>query len=130
MKRCASSLALLLGCSCVAVRANESAASEMSHFLSGALIASAATVVADHYAVEQRGWVGFWTSVGVSFVSETVQVMTSSSSTLRGPALDFAYNLAGAALGAWVTDCCILQPVVVRDAAGHRTIGIALQARF
>lgn len=125
-------LALLLGSGIGAARANDSSGSEISHLVSGALVASAATALADHfdYRVEDRGWVGFWTSVGISFVSETVQVIQSGSSQVHGSALDFGFNLVGAALGAWVTDCCILQPVVTRDTLGHRTVGIAMQVQF
>ncbi|MCO5123311.1 MAG: hypothetical protein M9915_06175 [Rhizobacter sp.] len=132
MKPAKAFLALVFGLNGSLACANESTASEVSHLISGALIASAATALADHYdyRVEDRGWVGFWTSVGISFVSESVQVLTSGSSQVHGSALDFGYNLVGAAIGAYVTDRYILQPVVTRDAAGNRTVGVAMQMQF
>ena len=60
----------------------------------------------------------------------SVQVIANGSSQLRGSSLDFASNLIGAALGAWVTDRYILAPVVVRDAAGHARVGVALKMDF
>ena len=114
----------------VPARGNDSAGSELSHVVAGAGIASAATAAANHLDVEQRGWVGFWVSVGVSLVEEVPQVISNGSSQLRGSALDFGSNLIGAAFGAWVTDRYILQPVVSHDALGHRAIGVALQMPF
>ena len=132
MKSAKVFLALVLGLHGTLACANDSTGSELSHLLSGALVASAATALANHYdyRVEDRGWVGFWTSVGISFVSESVQVISNGSSQVHGSALDFGYNLVGAAIGAFVTDRFILQPVVTRDPAGHRTVGIAMQTTF
>jgi len=121
-------LALLLGCG--AAHANDSLGSEISHVVAGAAIASAATAVASHFEVENRAWVGFWTSVGISFVEEGAQVASNGSSQVRGSALDFGANLVGAAFGAWVTDRYILQPVVTHDAAGHSLLGVALHMQF
>ncbi len=123
-----TSLVLMLGCG--AARANDSFGSEFSHFVTGAAIASAATAVASHYELEDRGWIGFWTSVGISFVEEAAQVASNGSSQLRGSALDFGSNLLGAALGAWVTDRYLLQPMVTRDATGHSSVGVALRMKF
>jgi uncharacterized protein YfiM (DUF2279 family) len=121
-------LALVLGCG--TARANDSFASEFSHFVAGAAIASAATAVASHFELENRGWVGFWTSVGISFAEEAVQVASNGSSQLRGSAMDFGANLLGAAIGAWVTDKYVLQPMVKQDAAGHSSMGVALHMKF
>lgn len=110
--------------------ANESFGSEFSHLVAGAAIASAATVVADHYGVEQRAWVGFGTSVGISFVLEAVQIAANGSSQVGPSALDFGANLVGAAFGAWVTDRFVLQPVVSKDASGHVRAGVAMKLPF
>jgi hypothetical protein len=111
--------------------ANDSFGSEFSHLVGGMAIASAATVVADRCgAGENRGWVGFGTSVAFSFVNEAVQVAANGSSQLRGSSLDFAANLAGAAFGALVTDKYVLAPVVVNDASGQRHLGVAFHMRY
>lgn len=129
-RTCAVLLALVLFLGCGAACANDSVGSEVSHVISGAVIASAATAVASHFEVENRGWVGFWTSVGISFVEEAVQVAANGSSQVRGSALDFGSNLVGAAFGAWVTDRYLLQPVVRHDTAGHTSVGVALHMKF
>lgn len=119
--------AAVLWLGCGNAIANDSLGSEFSHFVAGGVIAGTVTAIADHYGVEQRGWVGFWTSVGLSFISEGLQVAANGSSQAKGSALDFGSNLLGAALGAWVTDRYILQPVVTRDAAGHQFFGMVLK---
>jgi uncharacterized protein YfiM (DUF2279 family) len=111
-------------------RANESFGSEFSHFVAGAAIASAATAVADHVGAEDRAWIGFGTAVGISFVLEAAQIASNGSSQVGPSALDFASNLVGAALGAWVTDQFLLKPVVQRDSAGHQRIGLVLWKTF
>ncbi|MEO7851941.1 MAG: hypothetical protein ABIR94_06750 [Rubrivivax sp.] len=120
--------ALFLACSLC--RANDSFNSEFSHFAGGAITASAATAVADHYGVQQRAWVGFWTSTGISLVLEGVQVIANGSSQIKGAALDFGSNLIGAAIGAWVTDRYLLQPVIAKDSQGHYTVGVAFGMAF
>jgi len=116
---------------CAGASANDSFGSEISHVFAGMAIASGATVIADHYgAGTNRGWIGFGTSVGLGFIAEALQVASNGSSQIRGSSLDFASNLVGAAIGAWVTDQYLLAPVVATDAAGHRHVGLALQLRF
>ena len=115
---------------CGLCRANDSFNSEISHMAAGAAFASAATVIADHYGVEERGWVGFWTSVGIGFVSEGIQVIANGSSQVRGSALDFGSNLIGAAIGAWVTDKYVLRPVIAKDSPGHYTVGVVFGMAF
>lgn len=119
-------LSLQLGC----VHANESFKSEASHFVAGGLISGVATAVADHFDVPDRAWVGFGVSVSLSFVEEAVQVAANGSTQLGPSALDFFSNMAGAALGAWVTDQFILQPVVTRDAAGQARFGLIFRKSF
>lgn len=112
--------------------ANDSAGSEISHVVSGGLIAGAVTKFADDRGWEDRRWVGFATSVGISLVMEGVQVLTSDDrgKQFRSSAMDFTANLIGAAVGAWVTDKYLLTPVVGRDAQGHRKVGVALNMAF
>lgn len=112
-------------------RANDSVGSEVSHVFAGMAVAGGVTAAADYFgAGENRGWIGFGTSVGLSFIAETAQVISNGSSQIKGSSLDFASNLVGAAFGAWVTDKYILSPVVARDASGHQRIGIAMQMPF
>jgi hypothetical protein len=122
----AVALSLCATCS----RANESFASEFSHFVGGAAVASAVTAVADHYGAENRAWIGFGTSVGLSFAAEAVQVAANGSSQIGPSALDFGMNLLGSALGAWATDRFILAPTVSTDAQGHRTLRLAMRMSF
>lgn len=119
---------LAVGSDC---RANDSAGSEISHVFAGMAIAGGATAAADYFGAGQnRGWIGFGVSVGVSLIEETAQVISNGSSQVRGSSLDFASNLVGAAIGAWVTDKYILAPVVTKDATGHQRIGIAMRMSF
>ena len=126
----AAAAALALALQTGGAHANESFGSEASHFIAGGLVAGAATAVADHFDVANRAWVGFGVSVGLSFVGEAVQVAANGSSQLGPSALDFFSNMAGAALGAWVTDRFILQPVVTHDAARHTTVGVVFKKSF
>jgi len=124
----AASVSLL---ACAGASANDSFGSEISHVFGGMAIASGATMLADHYgAGTNRGWIGFGTSVGLGFVAEAAQVASNGSSQLRGSALDFASNLVGAAIGAWVTDQYILAPVVTKDGEGHRQLGVTFLLRY
>ena len=123
-------LALALSLGAGASRANESFGSEFSHFIAGAAIAGGVTALADHYGVENRAWVGFGTSVGLSFVAEAVQIAANGSGQVGPSALDFGCNLVGAALGAWVTDRFILAPVVATDSHGHRAVSLTMRMQF
>jgi hypothetical protein len=123
----AAALALWCGCGW----ANDSFGSEISHVFAGMGVASAVTAIADHYGAEDnRGWIGFGTAVGLSFVAEAAQVVSNGSSQLKGSSLDFASALVGAAVGAWVTDRYLLAPVVAKDAEGHRIVGIVMRMPF
>jgi uncharacterized protein YfiM (DUF2279 family) len=128
--RHAAAAALALALNAGVARANESFASEFSHFVAGGVVAGTVTAIADHYEVPDRAWVGFGVTVGISFVAEAVQVISVGSSQVGPSALDFFSNMAGAAIGAWVTDQYILQPVVTRDAAGHTTVGVVFRKSF
>jgi hypothetical protein len=112
--------------------ASDGVYSELSHVISGGLVAGYVTKYADDRGWEDRRWVGFATSVGISLVAEGVQVLTSDnrSKQFRSSALDFTANMVGAAIGAWVTDRYILAPVISRDAMGHRKVGVALNMAF
>lgn len=126
--RRAIAAAALATCS-LACSANESFGSEFSHFLAGGGIAAAATLVADHYGMEHSAIIGFGTSVGISFVLEAAQIATNGSQQVRPSALDFASNLVGAALGAWITDRSLTVTRTL-DASGRRAIGVAMNLSF
>ena len=124
-------LALALSLCSAGTRANDSFGSEISHVFAGMGVASAVTAIADHYgAGENRGWIGFGTAVGLSFIAETAQVIADGSSQVRGSSLDFASALLGAAIGAWVTDRYLLAPVIGRDAEGNRVVGVVMRVPF
>ena len=110
--------------------ANDSVNSELSHVVSGALIAAGAAAIGDRYGVEDRRWFGFSTSVGFSAVIEGAQILVTGPDQVGPSALDFTANLVGAALGAWVTDRYLLQPVISRDAQGRRVLGATLSMAF
>lgn len=110
--------------------ANDSFSSEFAHVVSGAAIAAGATAIADRYGAQDRRWVGFATSVGISAVMEGVQILTTGPEQVKHSALDFATNLVGAVFGAWVTDRYLLLPVVTRDAQGRHVLGAALSLSF
>jgi hypothetical protein len=122
--------ALALGLCVTGSRANESFGSEFSHFVAGAAVGSGATAIADHYGAENRAWIGFGVTAGLSFVAEAVQIAAYGSSQFGPSALDFGSNLLGAALGAWVTDRFFLAPAVSTDAQGHRTVSLSMRLSF
>jgi hypothetical protein len=110
--------------------ANNGVNSEISHVASGAAIAAAVTAVADRFGAEDRRWVGFATTVGISLVEEGVQVLTTGPRQIGPSAMDFVATFFGATFGAWATDRYLLTPVVTRDAAGHRAFGVAMRMSF
>jgi hypothetical protein len=131
MKAAMSVLPALAFSLCVTCsRANESFGSEFSHVVGGAAIASVATAVADHYGAEHRAWIGFGTSVGLSFAAEAIQIAAKGSGQTGPSALDFGCNLVGAALGASLTDRFILAPAVSTHAQGHRTVSLSMRLSF
>ena len=131
MKTALSGLpALALSLCATCSRANESFGSEFSHVVGGAAIASVATAVADHYGAEHRAWIGFGTSVGLSFVAEAIQIAAKGSGQAGPSALDFGCNLVGAALGASLTDRFILAPTVSPNAYGHRALSLTMRTSF
>ena len=110
--------------------ANDSFNSEMSHVVSGAAMASVATAIADRFDTDDRRWVGFAVTVGISLVEESVQILTTGPRQVGPSAMDFFATFAGATFGAWVTDRYLLMPVATRDAAGHRGFGVAMRMSF
>lgn len=111
-------------------RANDSVNSELSHVVSGALIAGGSTAIAEHCRVDDRRWFGFATSVGLSAVIEGVQILATGPDQVGPSAMDFTANLLGAAFGAWVTDRFLLLPVVTRDAPCRRVLGARFSLAF
>lgn len=90
-------------------KSNDGPSSELGHAAGGAVIAGAATYVADAYWPDlNRGWAGFCFSALAGCAGEAAQWASGSEFSL----LDAASHAAGAALGAWVTDRFILLPVI------------------
>lgn len=76
------------------------------------------------------GFVTVRVHLGQGRHAERYEFLARISSQLHGSALDFGSNLVGAALGAWVTDRYVLQPMVRNDFAGHTSVGLALRMKF
>jgi hypothetical protein len=107
------------------VYATDSFNSEASHFVFGAVAAGGITAIVDSYYPayrEDRGWIGF----GISSVGAVLESWYeySTNGNGRNQALDAAYHVAGSALGAYVTDEYILEPVIQNSASEGRYIGI------
>lgn len=103
--------------------------SQLSHAAGGAIIASAVTATAaDKYWPEHRGLIGFTVSTAAVIVGEGYEMAKGEkfSSSLQ----DALAHAIGAMIGATITDKFILAPVVERDAAGSRKIGIVMQRYF
>jgi len=114
-------LVVLAGGPVLQAKSNDGWDSELGHVGGSALMAGAGTAVADYFDINHRAWWGFAFSVAVGFAGESLGDEFST--------LDFASDVAGAALGAWVTDKYILKPVVVKK--DDRTlVGMMVGKRF
>jgi len=103
--------------------------SQLSHAGGGAIVAGAVTAAAsDRYRSEQRGLIGFSVSTVVAIVSEGYQM--AKGETFSSSLQDVLANTIGAMIGAIITDKYILAPIVERDSAGTRKIGIVVQRHF
>jgi hypothetical protein len=107
--------------------ATDSFNSEAAHFVFGAALAGGITAVVDHWFPEQqeyRGWWGFGiSSVGAVLESAYEYHLNGNG---RNQAIDAASHIAGSALGAYVTDKYILEPVIKDSASEGRYIGVNL----
>lgn len=122
---------LISVCSALVLQANDSIASESSHFIGGAVMAGGITAVVDHYYPEyrsERGMIGFEVSSIAIIAEQSIEYAMNGDA--RGQLLDAASHIAGSALGAYVTDQYLLSPVVQNSASEGKYVGLALQHRF
>jgi hypothetical protein len=113
------------------LQANNSAASEVSHFLGGAVMAGGITAVVDSYYPEyrdNRGMLGFEISSVAVIVEQTIEFAFNGDA--GGQLLDAASHVLGSACGAFVTDQYILSPVVSHSSAEGKYVGLTLQHFF
>jgi hypothetical protein len=89
------------------------------------LLAGGITYLADEYSSvpEYRGWIGFGLSSALGVIGELLSGSNSSG-------LDMASHAVGSAIGAFVTDKWILQPVVKRENAVSSCYGVELNLGF
>lgn len=105
--------------------------SEFSHFTGGAVIAGGITAVVDSFYPEyraDRGMIGFGISSAIGLLDQTIQY--AEHGRAGGQLLDTAAHIAGAALGAWVTDQYILSPVIMESASEGKYIGLNVRHAF
>jgi hypothetical protein len=109
------------------VHATDSFNSEASHFIFGAALAGGITAVVDHWFPEQREYRGWW-GFGISSVGAALESLYeyNINGNGRNQAIDAASHIAGSALGAYVTDQYILEPVIKNSASEGRYIGVNL----
>jgi peptidoglycan/LPS O-acetylase OafA/YrhL len=109
------------------VHATDSFNSEASHFIFGAALAGGITAVVDHWYPEQREYRGWW-GFGISSVGAALESLYeyNINGNGRNQAIDAASHIAGSALGAYVTDQYILEPVIKNSASEGRYIGVNL----
>lgn len=108
--------------------ATDSFNSEAAHFVFGAAVAGGITAVVDHWYPEQREYRGWW-GFGISSVGAVLESVYeyNVNGNGRNQAIDAASHIAGSALGAYVTDKYILEPVIKPAAAGEGSyIGVNL----
>lgn len=88
-------------------------------------MAGGATYVADKFWPEHRALIGFTTSTVLGFTGELLARNRGGKFSIADP----AFNMLGAAAGAFVTDRFILAPVVTRR-EGRVAVGISAGFRF
>lgn len=82
--------------------------SELSHVVTGGMLAGLVTHVARES--EHRAWIGFAVSSAAILLDERRHL--SNPDRRHGAQLDVASHVLGAALGAWATDKYVLTPFV------------------
>lgn len=103
--------------------ANDGWDSQLPHFGGYAVLAGAATASAGYFGFEHRAMIGFGFSTTIGFIGETTYFSW----------LDVFCNVAGASVGAFVTDRYILTPVVAtQQDSNHASnyLGLMLSGKF
>jgi len=107
-------------------QATDSFNSEISHVAGGAAMAGVATYFADDHWPQDRGWIGFSTSVELGVALEGVD----SANGNKFSVLDAASNALGAAVGAFATDHYILMPAVEPPGKQGAFLGVTGKFKF
>ena len=102
---------------------------ESAHVAGGAVLAGAATAVADKYWPENRFLIGFFFSTAIGIIDEEMDRVISEEKYAHCIE-DIAFHTVGAAIGTLITDKFILMPVMKRDHTGSAYYGIAFQYQF
>lgn len=113
------------------IHANDSFNSEMSHFIGGGVMAGGVTATISRYYPEyreERGTIGFGVSSAAIIAFESVTVALSGNA--KGQLLDIVSHISGSVLGAFLTDQCILSPVVSSSLTEGKYLGLAFQKSF
>lgn len=122
---------LISACTVLALQANDSFASESSHFVGGAVMAGGITAVVDHYYPEyrsERGMIGFEVSSVAIIAEQSLEYAMNGDA--RGQLLDAVSHIAGSALGVYVTDQYLLSPVIQNSQSEGKYVGLALHHSF
>lgn len=113
------------------LQANNSASSEMSHVVGGAVLAGGITAVVNSYYPEykeNRGMIGFWTSSAAIVIEQGIEFAIRGDA--KGQLLDTTAHILGSAFGAFVTDQYILAPVINTSPLEGKSVGLTLQHSF
>lgn len=102
-------------------QAYDGLSSELSHVLTGGMLAGAVTYAARES--EQRAWIGFAVSSAAIVLSEYRNY--AKPDRRHGAQLDVASHVLGAALGAWSTEKYMLTPFV-----SPRHVGLVWTQRY
>lgn len=112
------------------LHATESVNSELSHVAGGALLAGGVTTIADQFPEykENRKMIGFGISTVAGVVDFAVESIVDGNT--KGQLLDLASHTIGSAIGAWVTDKYILEPVIQESKSEGKYVGLAMNYSF
>ncbi len=113
------------------LQANNSASSEMSHVVGGAVMAGGITVIVDNYYPEykgNRGWIGFEISSAAIVVEQSIEFALHGNAS--GQLLDVASHILGSAFGAFVSDQYLLSPVIKDSPVEGNYVGLTVQHSF
>lgn len=122
---------IISACSILALHASDSANSEGSHFVGGAVLAGGVTAIVDEYYPEyksERGMIGFEISSIATIVEQSIEY--SINGNAKGQLLDAVSHIAGSALGAFITDKYILLPVLKDSSTDGKYVGLSVKHSF
>lgn len=114
----------------IQLHATETLSSEGSHFLGAAVLGAGATAVVDQFDEyrQDRKVIGFGISAVYGLVDQTIQYIEYGNA--GGQLLDLGAHLLGSAVGVWLTDKYILEPVVTESKSEGKYVGLAMNYSF